>query len=136
MADLNVMAANIKAILQGVSGIKEAFDYEPQNMNQLPAATLFFDGFVQTDDTTRRNSVNWQWAIRIYIPIRVSDIKVPQIELRTLINNTIKQFRTDIGLGGSCLWHTINSGDVYALLEQANPMLVAELSLVATTEEY
>lgn len=136
MADLNNMAENIKTILKAVPGIKEAFDYEPQNMSILPAATLFFDGFAQTDQTTKRNSVGWQWAIRLYVPIRISDIKVPQLELRTLMNDTLKQFRMNLNLGGSCLWHTISSGEVFALLEQNNPMLVAEINLVATTEEY
>lgn len=135
MADLNVMAANIKNILSTVPEIVEAFDYEPQNINQLPAATLFFNGFTQTDQTTRRFSVNWNWVIRLYIPIRVSDIKVPQVQIRSLIESTIKQLRIDPTLGNACLYHTVTAGEVFAMLDQNNPMLIAELELSANTEE-
>ncbi len=135
MADLNVMATNIKTSLISVAGIKEAYDYEPQGMSQLPAATLFFDSFNQSEATTRRASANWQWTIRLYIPLNTSDVKAPQLQIRNLIMDTIKQLRNDISLGGSCMYHTVNSGDVFALLEQNNPMMVAELTLLATTEE-
>lgn len=135
MVDLNLMAENIRNLLSATPGIVEAFDHEPQSMRNLPAATLFFDGFGQSEQTTRRSNVNWQWAIRLYIPLRTSDIKAPQVELRNLIQSTIKKFRTDISLGGTCFWHSITAGEVFALLEQANPMLVVELTLSATTEE-
>lgn len=135
MTDLNLMAEKIRDILLNVPNIKEAYDYEPQSMN-LPAATVFFDRFEQSDQTTMRKSVDWSWIIRIYIPIRTSDIKKPQIEVRSFIETTIKQFRSDLELGGTCLYHNIASGEVIALLEQANPMLVAELFLTATTEEF
>lgn len=136
MTDLNVMATSIKNILSVVPGIKEAYDYEPQTMTNFPAATLYFDGFGQTDDTTSRNTVNWNWTIRIYIRLNTSDIKQPQIDLRNLIQSAINEFRKDPSLSGSCLWHTIANGDVFALLEQNNSMMVAELTLSATTEEY
>lgn len=136
MADLNLMATKTKDILSQVPGIKTAYDHEPQAISNLPAATLYFDSFTQSEATTRRSSVNWQWTIRLYIPLNTSDVKDPQLKIREFIMNTIKQLRTDLSLGGSCLYHTVSNGDVFALLEQTNPMLVAELSLVATTEEY
>lgn len=136
MADLELMATNIKTVLGNVPGIKESFDHEPQSMSLFPAATLYFDGFGQSDRTTRRNSVNWNWIIRIYIRLNTSDIKGQQIEIRKLIESTLKKFRIDPSLGGSCLFNTINNGEVFALLDQANPMMVAELTLSAQTEEY
>lgn len=136
MADLDLMGANIKTVLSDVPGIKEAFDHEPQSMSHLPAATLYFDGFSQAGQTTRRNSVNWNWIVRIYIRLNTSDLKQQQIEIRKLIDLTLKQFRSDHSLGGSCLFNSIGNGEVFALLDQANPMMVAELTLSATTEEY
>lgn len=135
MADLNVMATKIKDLLSAVNGIVATFDHEPQSMNQLPAATLYFDGFSQTDSATRRKSVGWRWVIRLYIPLNSSDVVKPQMDIRNLIIDTLKQLRVDPSLGGSCLYHTISDGDVFALLEQSQPMMVAELSLIATTEE-
>jgi hypothetical protein len=135
MADLNMMATKIKDALANVEGVKSAFDHEPQTLNQLPAATLYFDGFSQVDYATRRKSVNWRWVVRMYLPLSSSDVARPQMDIRNIVENTIKQLRTDPSLGGSCLYHTISDGDVSVLLEQANPMMVAELSLTATTEE-
>jgi hypothetical protein len=133
MADINLMATNIKSVLVNVPGIKEAFDHEPQSISQFPAATVYFDGFGQTEQTTRSNSINWNWIIRVYISLNTSDIKQPQMEIRELIKNTINQFRSDITLGNSCLFHTLGNGEVSALLEQNNPLMIAELTLTATT---
>ncbi len=135
MIDLNLMATNIKDKLAGVLGIKQAFDYEPQKMSLFPAATLYFDGFNQDEKTTRRNSLDWQWTIRLYTPMNVSDIKVPQVEIRKLVQETINHMRTDVTINNSCLYHTINNGEVFAVLDQNNPVMVAELTLVATTNE-
>lgn len=135
MADLNLMAEKIKTILAGVPGIMEAFDHEPQSLNNLPAATLYFDGFSQSEKTTRRATVNWQWTIRLYIPLNTSDVKEPQLIIRDFIKNTINQLRMDISLGGTCFFHTISNGEVFVFTEQNNPMYIAELTLAATTEE-
>lgn len=135
MTDLNLMGTNIKTILGAVPGILESFDHEPQSMNQLPAATLYWDGFSQNDQASRRKSVNWVWIIRIYVPIRTSNVKKPQDDIRNFVKNAIKQLRADPSLGSSCLYHKVNNGDVFALLDQNNPLLVAELTLEATTNE-
>jgi hypothetical protein len=135
MADLNVMAENIEKNSEAIPGIKAAYDHEPQSIASLPAATLYFDSFNQNEATTMQFYTNWQWTIRLYIPLNTSDVKIPQIQMRQLIMDAIKQFRTDISLGGTCLYHTISSGDVSVLLDQNNPMMIAELTLTATTKE-
>ena len=136
MADLNVMATNIKDILSTVPGIEQAHDHEPQTMTALPSATLYFDGFSLDEKTGGSDSVNWQWTIRLYVPLNTSDVQGPQLKLRNLIMDTIKELRKDISLGNSCYYHTISNGDVFALIEQANPMMVAEMTVVATTGEF
>jgi hypothetical protein len=135
MADPELMAQHIKTILSKVPGIKSSFDHEPQSMNILPAATIYFDGFGQVENTTMRKEVNWRWIIRIYIPIRTSDIRAPQVEVRKLTKDTLSTFSQNPTLNGSCLYHTISDGDIFAMMEQTNPMMVAELTLAATTKE-
>jgi hypothetical protein len=134
MIDLNVMATNIKDKLAKVPGIKQAYDYEPQSMTQFPAATIYFDGFGQDEETTRRSSFDWRWTIRLYTPINVSDIKIPQTEIRKLVQETINHMRKDVTINNSCFYHTISNGEVFAVLDQNNPYMIAELQLVATTE--
>lgn len=136
MADLNVMATNIQTILSRVPGIEQAYDHEPQTMTALPSATLYFDGFNLVEETGGKDSVNWQWTIRIYVPLNTSDVQDPQLKLRNLIMDTIRELRKDLSLGNSCYYHTISNGDVYALIEQTYPMMVAELTLSATTGEF
>jgi hypothetical protein len=133
--DLNVMATNIKNILENTPGIREAFDYEPQTMTNLPAATLFFDGFSQTDKASRRQEVGWRWIIRIYVGVRTSNIKQPQEDIRSLVTDSIKQFRSNPDLNGSCLYHTVSSGDIVTVTDQNTAYLLAELTLIATTNE-
>jgi hypothetical protein len=133
--DLNNMASNIKDILSGVDGIVSAFDHEPQNINALPAVTLYFDNFTQSEATTRRVQVNWNWTVRIYIDLNTSDLASSQLNIRNLITNTLKQLRANVSLNNSCLFHTVTNGDVFNVLNVNRPMMVAELTLAATTEE-
>lgn len=133
--DLNDMATNIETILKSVPGIVSTFDYEPQNLQLLPAATLYFDSFAQTELTTRRAQVGWKWTIRLYIDLNTSDLEGTQKSLRDLISNTLKQLRNNISLNSSCLFHTVANGDVYVMLNKDRPQMAAELELVATTEE-
>lgn len=133
--NLNNMASNIKDILSGVNGIISAFDHEPQNISALPAVTLYFDSFNQNEATTRRVSVDWKWTVRIYIDLNTSDIQGSQTQLRDLITNTLIQLRANINLKGSCLYHTVANGDVFTILNVNKPMMVGELTLIATTEE-
>jgi hypothetical protein len=58
------------------------------------------------------------------------------LKLRNLIMDSIKELRKDLSLGNSCYYHTISNADVFALIEQTNPMMVAELTLNATTGEF
>jgi hypothetical protein len=135
--DLNTMASNIQTILAGVPGILSAFDYEPQSIPQLPAATLYFDGFSENEETIGRLQYDWKWTIRVYIALSQSDVGPPQLQLRTLTQDVLTQFRTtdNLTLNNSCLYSSISNGDVYNILNATNPMMVIEFTLIATTQE-
>jgi hypothetical protein len=133
--DLNVMATNIKNILAGVEGINAAFDYEPQDMPQLPATTLYFDGFTGEEQTMGSILYGWKWFIRLYIPINSTDISIPQTTLRTLVTNTLKTLRGNVSLNEQCLYNTVYTGDVSVIASQSNAMLMSELTLIAYTQE-
>jgi hypothetical protein len=133
VVDLEQMGEAIKTVLSEVPGIASAFDHEPQNMNQLPAATTYFSGFGGSDLTTGRKSYGWRWIIRIYIPMRTSDIRIPQLDIRKITVNVLNTFSKNPSIKNTCLYHTISEGEVYTLLDQTNSMMVAELDLTATT---
>lgn len=133
--DLNAMAVNVKTLLASVPGIASAYEYEPQNLGALPAATLYFDGFEGQEATIGKIRYGWRWTIRIYIPINTSDVSAPQLTTRQLTKDVIAQLRSNLTLLGSCMYCTVYTGDIYNILSQTNPMMVIELNLVATTEE-
>lgn len=135
--DLNNMAANIQSILAGVSGVEIAYDHEPQNLQTLPAATVYFDSFSEREETMSRLQYEWKWSIRIYIPISVSDVGPAQLQIRTITTAALLAFRTQAGLtlNGSCMFSSISAGDIYNVIAVTNPMMVSELTLVATTQE-
>lgn len=135
--DLNVMAANIQSILAGVAGVAIAYDHEPQNLQQLPAATIYFDGFTEKEETMGRLQYEWKWVIRMYIPISVTDVGPAQLQMRTITTDTLKAFRTSTGLtlNGSCMFSSVASGDIYNVMNATNPLMVSELILLATTQE-
>lgn len=133
--DLNDMAGKIKTVLQGVSSLNSTFDYEPQQLQIFPVATLYFDGFTATEATMSLIEYEWKWLLRIYVNITTTDISIPQQTLRTISTDILKQLRANIQLNGACLYHTVTNGDVSVSLNQTNPMLVHELTIVATTQE-
>jgi hypothetical protein len=133
--DLEVMGEQIRDILAEAPSIKAAYDHEPQSITSFPAATLFWDGFTPSDQTTRSKSISWNWIVRIYIPLRTSDIRIPQIQTRKVALEAIKQLSSNPSLNGSCLYHTITNGDVLAATDQNHPVLVADLTIGAITNE-
>lgn len=133
--DLNNMATQIKTILAGVSGVAAAFDYEPQELNQLPATTLYFDGFTGEEITMQRIRYTWRWTIRLYIPINTTDISSPQQSLRTLTTNILMALRANIQLNETALYSTVSAGNVSYIAGQTNTMLENEITLEVTTEE-
>lgn len=134
MADLTLIESNIVSTLQNVTLFKKVYDHEPMNINSLPAATLYFDGFGQGDQANRSKSVNWRWIVRLYVSLK--DAKKAQDDLKTLILESTKQLRENPDLGGSCLYHTVASGEVFVNTSQNNPQLMAELQFEAITNEH
>jgi hypothetical protein len=133
--DLEVMSEKIKDIVSGAPSIKVAYDHEPKSITSFPAATLFWDGFSQSDEASHRKSVSWNWIIRIYIPLNTSDIRIPQTQIKRAVVEVLNHLRKNPSLNGSCLYHSVSNGDVNALTDLNKPLLVADLTLGAITNE-
>lgn len=129
---LDIIESNVATILRNVS-FKRVYEQEPKNLLELPAASLFFDGFGQADEANRRKLLNWRWILRIYV--KLNDAENAQTVLKQLIVESLNELRKNPTLGGSCLYHTVKSGEVFVVTDQNNPQLMAELQLEATTQE-
>jgi hypothetical protein len=133
MTDLKLIESNIVSTLQAVASLNKVYDHEPMDIRSIPAATLFFDGFGQNDEASRRKSVSWRWVVRLYVPLR--DAEQAQNDIKSLIVDSMAELRKSPTLGGLCLFHTVASGEVFVAMDQNNPQLMAELRLEATTQE-
>lgn len=133
MSDLRTIETKVKSTLELVTDFKKVYDQEPKNLTQLPAASLFFDGFKQRDEASRRKYIDWRWILRIYV--RLNDAEDAQTELKKLIVSSLTQLRQNPTLNGTCLYHTVLNGEVFVVTDQNNPQLMAELTLEATTQE-
>jgi hypothetical protein len=133
MVDLTAIEAAIVGNLSAIPYLEKVYDHEPKSIPVLPAATLFFDGFRQNDQATRRKSVAWRWVVRLYV--RLNDAEKAQQDIKTLIMDARKELAKDPLLGGTCLFHSVQSGEVFVSMQQNNPHMIAELVLEATTEE-
>lgn len=133
MVDLSLIESNTADTLRLISTYKKVYEQEPKNLLQLPAASLFFDGFKSDDEASRRKKIAWRWILRIYV--KLHDPEDAQTELKQLIVNSLKELMKNPTLGGSCLYHTVKNGEVFVVTDQNNPQLMAELHLEATTQE-
>jgi hypothetical protein len=133
MVDLDLIEAAIVSNLSRITALKKVYDHEPKSMPQLPAATLFFDGFQQTDGASRRKSVSWRYTIRVYV--KLHDVVKAQADIKNLVVNARKELAKDPMLGDNCLFQTIQNGEIYLLDDKDNPHLMAEMTLIATTDE-
>lgn len=133
MADLDLIEAAIVNNLSRVTTLKKVYDHEPKSMPQLPAATLFFDGFNQSDEASRRKRINWRWIIRFYVPLQ--DAEKAQNEVKNIVLNARKELAKDPTLGETCLFQEIANGEIYVALDQNNPHLMGEMTIVVQVEE-
>jgi hypothetical protein len=133
MADLDLIEAAIVSNLSRITALKKVYDHEPKSMPQLPAATLFFDGFSQSDEASRRKRVNWRWVIRFYVSLQ--DAEKAQNEAKNIVLNARKELSKDPTLGNNCIFQEIANGEIYVALDQNNPHLMGEMTLIAQVEE-
>jgi adenylylsulfate kinase-like enzyme len=133
LSDLLLIESKIVTNLQKDVKLIKVYDHEPSKMPQLPAATIFFDGFSQDDNSSRNKRSNWRWTIRIYVSLR--DAETAQRDIKSLLLEARKNLANDPILGGTCLYQQVTNGEIYVFMDQQNPHLMAELTLVATTNE-
>ncbi|MDC3414268.1 hypothetical protein [Terrihalobacillus insolitus] len=133
MADLNLIESNIVSNLQTITALKNVYDHEPKSLSTLPAATIFFDGFSQSDSASRRKSVDWRWTLRVYV--RIQDAEQAQADIKNLMVEVRKALASDPSLGGNCNFNQITRGEVFVSLDQNNVHVMGEMTLTANTYE-
>lgn len=133
MADLDLIEQNIVSNLKKVTEFKNVYDHEPKSLSPLPAATIFFDGFEQSDQASRRKTVDWRWTLRVYV--RIQDAEQAQSDIKKLMVDVRKALASDPTLGGNCNFNTIRRGEVFVSTDQNNVHIMGDMTLTANTYE-
>jgi hypothetical protein len=133
MANLANIRTQLKTVLEETGHFQKVFAYEPNRFAQLPAASIFFDGFEQSPRTFESFEVRWRFVIRIYSLIH--DAEKSQQDMDLFVHDVIDQLRANFDLGGTAFLTEVASGDIFVSLDKNTPHLMAEIGVVVITHE-
>lgn len=136
MANLAEIRTRIKTILEDTGHFQKVFAYEPNRFAQLPAASIFFDGFENSPrvfGTVKPFEIGWRFIIRLYVLLQ--DAEKAQQEIDTYVSSVITQMNSNADLGGMAFDNRVQSGDVFVSLDKNQPHLMAEINVIVTTHE-
>lgn len=122
------IAAGIKNILDGVTGLAVAYDYEPKELGQYPAATLTALSHADTFADLAANSREFTFAIRVYY--RTEDAASAESVVRGIVDDIIAAIESDVTLGGVCNWAK-PTGGTWAFGEREVPVRYCQITLTA-----
>ena len=114
--------------LSTIEEFRAVHKYEPKSYKALPAASLFFEGFEQNDNSRATNELKHRFIVRI--AIRLQDAEEAQAEMDALIDKVVSTLALSRNLGkpGVCYNAMVVSADTGVVVQnQQNPQLVGEL---------
>lgn len=134
MPTIEQIEPKIVSTLQLVPEFKRVYNHEPKDLGATPAATMYFDGFGQTDGTSRRKNRTFRWIIRVYVPLQ--DQTKAQAEIKLIVQAVMDRLAANLDLDGTVTKHNLVSGEVYAAMDQSNPCMIAEMTMEAEVQHY
>jgi len=120
-------------ILSTITDLKTVIDYEPRIIPQLPAVTLFFNGFTQSQTEAVSFTVIYKWIMRLIV--RLHDDEKAQDDLKAFTQLILYKFKQHLKLNGAVLFAISPSASVGAVLDKNNPVIIVEFDIEATKEE-
>lgn len=122
----------IKTTLDTIEAFKNVHKYEPKDYKSLPAASIFFDGFEQADESMANNQMTYRFMVRVAVALN-KNADEAQTELDTLIDTVVSTVARDRTLGNKAICYNamVTTGDVLVVQNQQNAQLVGELLLTA-----
>lgn len=131
--DIAAIETQIVLILSGITQIKTVLDYEPKIIPQLPAVTLFYDGYTQTQTEAVSYTVTHKWIMRLYV--RLDDAEKAQDDLKLITKLILQKFKQYLDLSGVVMFSSTPSATVGAILDKNNPVIIVSFDIEATKEE-
>ena len=135
MTTYNIAAIEtaIVSFLTPITDLKTILDYEPKIIPKLPAVTLFYDGYTQTQTEAVSFTITHKWIMRLYV--RLDDAEKAQDDMKSLTKQILQKFKQNIDFTGVVRLGITPSASVGAVLDKNNPVLVVEFNIEASKEE-
>jgi hypothetical protein len=128
-----IESAIINLITTQVPTLATVLNYEPKQMPALPAVTLWYDGFDQTQTEAVSYTINHKWIMKLYV--RLHDAKIAQDDMKDFIKKILSAFKSDLSLTHTVLKEVVPSAVTGAVLDKNNPILMCNFNLTTMTEE-
>jgi hypothetical protein len=124
----------LSTTLSTIPDFKSVHKYEPKMYKAMPAASVFFEGFEQNDNSRATNELKYRFIVRI--AIRLDKAEEDQAVLDALIDKVITTLAKtrDLGKPGICYNAMVVSADTGVVVaNQQIPQLVGELIIDVNT---
>jgi len=131
--NIALMETNIVSILSTITDLKTVLAYEPREIPELPALTLYFDGYDQTQTEAVSFTVTYKWIMRLYV--RLLDAKTAQDDVKSLTKQILSKLKLFLNLNEMVLLSYTPSAAVSVMLEKNNPVMLVEFNFTAMREE-
>lgn len=123
------ISAQIKALLEGVTGLNEVYEYEPKELAKYPCATITAQSHQNLFNDTAANRRQYTFMIRCFY--RTDDAAVAESTLQTIADAIISAIETNVTLNGACDFARPTAGKwLYA--ERELPVRIVEITVEAT----
>ena len=135
MNNIATIEAQIVNVLSTITEFKKIYSYEPLEIANLPAASIFYSGWNMADVLMpNTQEVSENWILRVYV--HLDDAEKAQEEIKSIVPKVREAFRNNRDLSGTCLYCLFNKGNIFAVLDKNQAQFVCEITLSAITKEY
>lgn len=122
------IAGGIKNILDGVTGLAVAYDHEPKELLQYPAATLTALSHADAFADLAANNREFVFTIRVYY--RTEDASSAERVVRSIVDDIIAAIESDVTLRGTCDYAK-PTGGTWAFGEREVPVRYCQITIAA-----
>ena len=127
--NLSTIRDGIVTALEAVPELKRRYNHDREELSDLPATTLFWRGFgVQDAVMPNTQDVPLRWALRLHVGLLQGE-EVAQEQIMDISEKVVDALYTNRDLGGTCLYHEVQSGETVVYLSK-DPKLIMEMTLL------
>jgi hypothetical protein len=132
--NIEAMENQIVLLLQTVSELVAIYDYEPLEVELMPAVTMFYSGFGSLDRVIpNTQEVGERWIVRLWV--HIDDPKIAQVTMKQLVPKVRQALMSNRDLNRTCMYTMMGDGTVFILPGQTNAALVCAIDFGAVCDE-